>query len=149
MIQQSEIHWSLRSRAPNTRPLFTDSLFQTANFNVVWRLFQVNETITSGFLAIVTRTHTWHRQEMQRVGKSHVVYAHAHTLEGTREEEVKVPESMALLQASEVPPRPGEVTVGEVECKFLVRDVDEEPQFAAALAVSYPTSMHRMNILRI
>ena len=66
------------------------------------------------------------------------------------EKEVKVPESMALLQASEVPPRPGEVTVGEVECRFLVRDMDEEPQFAAALAVSYPTTpMHRMNILRI
>lgn len=80
------------------------------------------------------------------VGKSHVVNAHAHTLEGTRGE---VPESMALLQASEVPPRPGEVTVGEVECRFLVRDVDEEPQFAAALAVSFPTSMHRINILRV
>ena len=38
---------------------------------------------------------------------------------------------MSLLQASEPPPRPGELTVGEVECRFLVREEGDEPQFAA------------------
>ena len=44
---------------------------------------------------------------------------------------------MSVLQVCEPPPRPGQVTVGEVECQFLVRDEGEEPQFAA-LAVSSP-----------
>lgn len=33
---------------------------------------------------------------------------------------------MALLQASEPPPPAGQVTVGEFECRFLARDVEDE-----------------------
>ena len=40
-----------------------------------------------------------------------------------------------ILQASEVPPAIGQVTVAEVECRFLVRDANEESNLAAVSMV--------------
>ena len=41
-----------------------------------------------------------------------------------------------LLQACEAPPGAGQVTVAEVECRFLARDADEEPNIAAVSLVN-------------